>query len=136
LHVGFGFEDSRHSPALVAAITTFFRNNTPGGAYIIAGTPTYWRTSTNDADRNPQFVDVWLNEFDAISPWTVGRYGNEDEADKFAEERLKEDVELLKKRDEQGTGRKVDYIPVVFPGGSVSVEWLLEMRNRKVTCTP
>ena len=123
LYTGFGFENSHHSPSTVAAVASFFRNNTPGGAYLIAGTPAHWRTSSSDADPDPGFVEVWLNEFDAISPWTVGRYGNEDEADRFAEERLKGDVELLRKRSEQGSGSKIDYIPVVFPGGSVSVKF-------------
>jgi len=86
----------------------------------MAGTPAYWRTAVGDADRNPEFLDVWLNEFDAISPWTVGRYRNEDDADKFAETNIKGDVELLRKRNEEGRWRKVDYIPVVLPGGSVS----------------
>lgn len=117
--LGFGFDNSHHSPATVRAITAYFRSVTPGGAYIMAGTPAHWRTSTNDADRNPEFVDVWLNEFDAISPWTVGRYSNEQEADRFAEEKMKGDVELLK-RNEERNGRRVDYVPVVLPGGSVS----------------
>ncbi|KAH0590020.1 hypothetical protein H2248_000198 [Termitomyces sp. 'cryptogamus'] len=115
---GFGFENAGHTPALVRAITTYIRNVTPGGAYIMAGTPAHWRTATSDADRNPEFLDVWLNEFDAISPWTVGRYGNEKEADNFAETKMKGDVELIKKRNEEGCWRKIDYIPVVLPGGS------------------
>lgn len=86
----------------------------------MAGIPAYWRTSDNDADRNPEFLDVWLNDFDAISPWTVGRYDTEQDADNFAETKIKGDVELLKKRNEEGKWRKVDYIPVVLPGGSVS----------------
>ena len=117
---GFGFQDSRHNPSTVQAITTFFHDTTPGGVYLVAGTPAHWRTSTGDADPNPEFVNVWLNEFDAISPWTIGRYSNEDEADRFAEEKMKGDLELLRKRNDEGTARKVDYIPVVFPGGSVS----------------
>ena len=72
-----------------------------------------------DADPNPEFLDVWLNEFDAISPWTIGRYGNEDDADRFAEDVIKGDVELLKRRAEEGY-KKIDYMPVVLPGGSVS----------------
>jgi len=87
--------------------------------YIIAGTPANWRTAQSDADRNPEFLDLWLNEFDAISPWTVGRYGNADEADVFAKYNIQPDIELLKKRSEEGN-KKVDYLPVVFPGGSVS----------------
>ena len=116
---GFGFENSNHNPATIRAITAFFRKYTPGGAFIIAGTPAHWRTSRSDADPNPEFLDIWLNEFDALSPWTVGRYGNEDEADDFAEDKIKPDIELLKKRAEEGH-KKVDYMPVVLPGGSVS----------------
>ncbi|XP_006454960.1 hypothetical protein AGABI2DRAFT_114730 [Agaricus bisporus var. bisporus H97] len=114
---GFGFDGAGHSPALLRAIVAHFRTITPGGVYVMAGTPSQWRTSEGDADCNPEFLDVWLNDFDAISPWTIGRYSNEQEADNFAETRMKGDVELIKKRVEQGH-KKVDYIPVVFPGGS------------------
>jgi hypothetical protein len=85
----------------------------------MAGVPAHWRTSESDADRNPELVDVWLNEFDAISPWTVGRYSSEDEVDGFAESKIKGDAELIRRRVEEGF-RKVDYVPVVLPGGSVS----------------
>jgi hypothetical protein len=120
-YAGFGFNNSNHNPASIRAITNFFHSSIPGGtgAYIIAGTPAHWRTSQSDADPNPEFLDIWLNEFDAISPWTVGRYGNEYEADNFAEDKIKPDIELLRKRAEQGY-KKVDYMPVVLPGGSVS----------------
>lgn len=90
---------------------------TPGGAYIVAGTPAFWRSSTNDADRNPAFLDVWLNCFDAISPWTVGRYTTDEDIDRFATNNLKADFDLLQKRTEDGYN-KVDYMPVVLPGGS------------------
>lgn len=86
----------------------------------MAGTPTGWRTGEGDADRNPEFIDIWLNEFDAISPWTIGRFKTEDEADHFAEGKMKADADLIKQRNSDGRWRKVDYIPVVFPGGSVS----------------
>jgi hypothetical protein len=115
--IGFGFDNAHHTPSSIRAVTSFFRSSTPGGAYIIAGTPAHWRTSESDADRNPEFLDLWLNEFDAISPWTVGRYSNEDDADRFAEEKIKPDIELLKKRADEGH-KKIDYIPVVLPGGS------------------
>ncbi|KAG6854198.1 hypothetical protein C0991_009511 [Blastosporella zonata] len=115
---GFGFENAGHTPALVREVTKYIRNVTPGGAYIMAGTPAHWRTAESDADRNPEFLDVWLNEFDAISPWTVGRYRNEQDADDFAETKMKRDTELIKKRNDEGRWRKIDYIPVVLPGGS------------------
>ncbi|KAF8628523.1 hypothetical protein AX15_003837 [Amanita polypyramis BW_CC] len=115
---GFGFDKTGHTPEIVRAVTAFLRDNTPGGAYIMAGVPSQWRTSEGDADRNKKFLDVWLNEFDAISPWTVGRYSNEDEADRFADEKIKGDIDLLKRRYESGLSKKIDYIPVVLPGGS------------------
>ncbi|KAK2459789.1 hypothetical protein APHAL10511_008221 [Amanita phalloides] len=115
---GFGFDNAGHTPQIVRAVTSFLRSNTPGGVYLMAGVPSRWRTSEGDADRNPEFIDVWLSEFDAISPWTVGRYSNEDEADKFAEDKMKGDIELLRRRYESGLSKKIDYIPVVLPGGS------------------
>lgn len=114
---GFGFSDRNHSPAMVRAVTSYIRSVTPGGAYIFGGVPAHWRTSVADADPNPEFLNIWLEEFDALSPWTIGRYGNEDDADRFAEEKIKGDVELLKKRVDEGH-KKVDYVPVVLPGGS------------------
>jgi len=85
----------------------------------MAGTPAHWRTAESDADRNPEFLDVWLTEFDAISPWTVGRFTDERGAGYFAETKMKGDVELINKRNAEGARRKIDYIPVVLPGGSV-----------------
>ena len=85
----------------------------------MAGAPTHWATLSGDADSNPGFRDVWMYDFDAISPWTIGRYGSEDAADRYAVERIRTDMELLKTGEARG-GRKVDYVPVVFPGGSVS----------------
>lgn len=82
----------------------------------MAGAPTHWQTLSGDADPNPEFLDVWYNEFDAISPWSVGRYHNEDAADRFAKEKVRKDIEALKSNT---GGRKVDYVPVVFPGFSV-----------------
>ena len=86
----------------------------------MGGTPTHWRTGEGDADRNPGFLQVWLNEFDAISPWTIGRYSTEHEADNFAKTKMKGDWELITNHNQEGNARKVDYIPVVLPGGSVS----------------
>jgi hypothetical protein len=91
----------------------------------MAGTPTHWRTAEGDADRNPEFLQVWLNEFDAISPWTVGRYSTEHDADNFANTKMKGDLELITNRNQENNNtRKVDYIPVVLPGGSVSFFFL------------
>lgn len=115
---GFGFHNAGHTPSLVRTIVQFFRTMTPGGAYIMGGAPSAWRLGEGDSDPDPEFKNVWLSEFDAISPWTIGRYSNEQEADNFYETKMKGDYELIKRRNEE-TGKKVDYIPVVLPGGSV-----------------
>lgn len=114
---GFGFDERGHTPALVRSITNYIRTVTPGGAYIIAGTPAHWRTAEGDADRNPAFLEVWLTEFDAICPWTVGRFTDEQGANRFAETKMAADIELIKQRNVRGQ-RKIDYIPVVLPGAS------------------
>ena len=116
--LGLGFEGRKHTPNQVRALTSFFRNATPGGAYLMAGTPAHWRTSDSDADHNPEFVDTWLESFDAISPWTVGRYSDQASADAFAEDRIQGDVMHIA-RWTMSHGRRVDYVPVVHPGASV-----------------
>ena len=118
VHVsGFGSNDCHHTPEVVRKITTFFHPFTPGGVYLVAGTPGHWRTSTPDADLDPRFVQVWTESFDAICPWTVGRYGNEEEAGRWGQERVKADAEYLNKLHAEG-GQRVEYIPVVLPGGA------------------
>ncbi|KAH9994464.1 hypothetical protein BJV77DRAFT_994946 [Russula vinacea] len=114
---GFGFNDRNHTPEQVRAVTSFLRNSTPGGAYLMAGTPAHWRTSESDADRNPEFVKTWMECFDAISPWTVGRYSDQASADAFAENLIQGDVMFI---GDWATnhGKRVDYVPVVHPGGS------------------
>ncbi|KAF7978939.1 hypothetical protein HWV62_44153 [Athelia sp. TMB] len=114
---GFAFDNANHTPSSLRALTAFLRASNPNSAYIIAGTPTHWRTSRGDADPNTEFVDVFTKDFDMISPWTVGRFGNEEEADRFAEEHIRGDMDFLKEKHESG-GKKVDYMPVVLPGGS------------------
>ncbi|KAI0321461.1 hypothetical protein OF83DRAFT_1168415 [Amylostereum chailletii] len=114
---GFGFEHTHHTIELLRSVTSFIRNNTPGGAYIMAGGPSQWRTCEGDADKNSGFTAAWMECFDAISPWTVGRYSDQQSADWFAENRVKGDIEFIQQW-EREKGKHVDYIPVVHPGGS------------------
>ncbi|KLO08176.1 hypothetical protein SCHPADRAFT_944668 [Schizopora paradoxa] len=114
---GLGFVNRGHDPESVRRIVQYIKSITPGGAYVMAGAPTHWQILRGDADPNPGFLDVWYNEFDAISPWSVGRYHNQEAADNFLVEKVKKDMKALRERHENG-GRKVDYIPVIFPGAS------------------
>jgi hypothetical protein len=84
----------------------------------VAGAPAHWRTSDSDADRNPEFVKVWMECFDAISPWTVGQYSDQTSADAFAEDRIQGDVSFIDTW-AMTHEKRVDYLPVVHPGGSV-----------------
>ncbi|KXN82319.1 Serine/threonine-protein kinase HT1 [Leucoagaricus sp. SymC.cos] len=104
---GLGQRDAGHTPALVRSIVAMFRRITPGGAYIMGYLPTCWRTSEGDADPNPEFVDVWLNEFDAICPNISPDNG----------ERMKADMEFIRKQ-LKGRQKTVDYIPSVNAGES------------------
>jgi hypothetical protein len=72
---------------------------------------------------------LWLNEVDVISPWTIGRYCDESGADDYGEEKIKGDLEAIKKQNEENErvgnpGKKLEYMPVVFPGGSVSQRFM------------
>jgi hypothetical protein len=77
--------------------------------------PSQWRTLSGDMDPTPAFLDVFKNEFDALSPWTIGRYSKLDEIDRFCEERMTGDFKELK-----DLPHRVDYFPTIWPGGSVS----------------
>ncbi|KXN82473.1 hypothetical protein AN958_02525 [Leucoagaricus sp. SymC.cos] len=103
-----GWRDAGHTPTLVRSIVAMFRRITPGDAYITVYLPTLWRTSEVDADPNPEFVDVWLNEFDAICPHVSTNNG----------ERMKADMEFIRKQ-LKGGQKTVDYIASVFPGKSL-----------------
>ena len=120
---GFGFDGGKFDPNTVRDISHWLRHFTPGGAYLFGGVPTCWRTADNDGDRNPDFLKIFLNEFDAISPWLVGRFRTEEDATRFAENRMKDDVTLINETNEEfarhGVDRKIDYVPVVWPGFSV-----------------
>ncbi|KXN86667.1 Mitogen-activated protein kinase kinase kinase ANP1 [Leucoagaricus sp. SymC.cos] len=105
--MGFGSDGAGHTPALVQSIAAMFRRITPGGIYIMAVVPAHWRTSDFDADPNPSFVDVWLSEFDGISPSISADNG----------ERMKLDMEFIKSR-LKSAQKTIDYIPSVAPGGS------------------
>ncbi|KAI0044892.1 hypothetical protein FA95DRAFT_209696 [Auriscalpium vulgare] len=116
---GLSWADSDHTPETVRSIAKFLRDNTPGGAYLYAGIPNFWRTAEGDSLPNKDFLPAILESFDAISPWTVGAYPDEPGVDFHAQWRWGPDVDFLKKW-EQDTGRHVEYIPTIHPGGTAT----------------
>jgi hypothetical protein len=83
-------------------------------------------------------MEVWLRDFDAVMPWSVGRWrdgrGGVVEGDR--ETRMKGDVKELERwnqaleQDKEREGRgKVAYVPVVYPGGSASLQFWCQCQN-------
>lgn len=72
---------------------------------------TNWRTSSGDQDPSPGWQEVFASA-DAICPWTVRRYHDEQSANAFFDNVVREDIWKLH---EKG----VKYVPTVFPGFSV-----------------
>ncbi|KAF7292859.1 hypothetical protein MIND_01184900 [Mycena indigotica] len=130
---GFGLSDSSVHPHLVreifASLRLVYRSFTSPDKdlYIFAGVPSHWRQpGQGDAHAGDGWSDLWLGPtgcVDALSPWSVGRYGNIEEVERWANDRWGPDAELVATHnagiiDMGNAGRKVDYIPVVLPGGS------------------
>lgn len=109
---GFGFRDRSVTPEQAAELVDFFKNN-PVARYrvtLVGGIPSRWRSLTRDSQDDARWASVYRS-FDVLSPWTVGRFANDRETDRF----YKEEVE----RDLRETRRlRIDYMPVLFPGFS------------------
>lgn len=109
---GVGFGDGRkYTLQECRNLIEFFKNDPEaGGCTVMVGVPTYWREMSHDATSDPELLNV-LKLADIISPWTVGRYTNQQTAVAYAKKILKPDLSWCQKW-------KIDYMPVVFPGFS------------------
>lgn len=107
---GMGFTDN-HPPADPAAarkIVQWFQS-TAGVAYM-GGTPSYWRSLSNDARPDPDWAGVYQS-MDIIQPWTVGRYANPAAADRWLANQIQPDLARTLQNNQL-------YMPVIFPGFS------------------
>ncbi|AGZ40935.1 hypothetical protein [Actinoplanes friuliensis] len=102
---GFGFADDNHpwSAAVCLDVVTWFKAQ---GVYVMGGTPTHWRTGTEDSRAG--FADVY-RAFDMISPWMVGRIGDAAGSDWFYTNVTVPDVRECE-------ARGIAYQPCVLPG--------------------
>jgi hypothetical protein len=112
---GMGRTEDRHvpeDPAVARDVIEWFQSKAPSNyrAVYIGGTPSRWRTLTNDARTQPEWAGVYAM-MDVIQPWTVGRYRDNAGVDKWKEEMLVPDLALTAKNRQM-------YMPVVFPGFS------------------
>jgi hypothetical protein len=106
---GFGFNDGNHlsSPQQAQTVINWFRSQ---GVTVMGGVPTYWRTLSGDSYTNAAWTPVYLS-FDVISPWAVGRFGDNAGADNYTATITVPDLA-------ECTTNGMDYMPVVFPGFS------------------
>ncbi len=109
---GIGFNDDRRYTLEECRQLVAFLKNDPeaGGCTVMLGVPTYWRQLEKDAVNDPKLLEI-VSMADVVSPWSVGRYTNSESAKIYAETTLKQDQVWCHER-------KLDYLPVVFPGFS------------------
>lgn len=105
---GIGFSDDRlYNLAECRALIEFLKAD---GCSVMLGIPTGWRDLHRDAKADPALHEA-LRLADVLSPWTIGRYRNPEEAARHAEKIWKPDLEWC-------AVEKLDYLPVVYPGFS------------------
>jgi hypothetical protein len=112
---GIGLNENGHPPADAQAakdLIDWFKSGAPERYRVtyMGGTPSRWRTLTNDARPDPAWSEVYA-AMDVVQPWTVGRYGTLEAADRWKESMLVPDVQLAARNHQL-------YMPVVFPGFS------------------
>ena len=100
---GFGFTHRAKEPEKSLALINWLKAK---GFYVIGGVPTNWLSGTIDSYDN--YLQVYRS-FDMISPWSVGRFKTNEEANRFKLKYLKPDQEYC-------AANKIAYQPVVFPG--------------------
>jgi len=109
---GFGFRDRAPTPEQAAELIDFFKNN-PESRYrvtLVGGIPARWRTLSRDSQADEAWARVY-RAFDVLSPWTVGRFRDEEATDRFYREEVAPDLI-------ETSRLGLEYMPVVFPGFS------------------
>lgn len=117
---GFGFADHPGDPAEVAALIADLKAGSGGlaAATVVGGVPSHWRTLAGDSKTAPAWAAIYRS-YDVISPWSVGRFGDEASADAFVKNFVEPDLVETRRLG-------LRYLPVVFPGFS----WHNLMVNR------
>ncbi len=108
---GLGFTEHPGTPEQAMELVDFFENN-PDPKYqvtLVGGVPTWWRILTGDSLTDPAWADYYC-ALDILSPWTVGRYTNNIEADLYAR--------VMAQDMAAASQCGVEYMPVVYPGSA------------------
>lgn len=121
---GLGFSDRPFVFEEWQKLIQFFKYDPVyGGCTVMVGVPSYWRSLTRDAVADSRLQSL-LKQVDVISPWTVGRYRNPDEASRFIRKTTTADLDWCKRYG-------IDYLPTAFPG--FSWQNLKKSRGEKAT---
>jgi len=107
---GLGFSDRPGTAAQSLELIEHLQTGAPAGqqVYLVGGVPYQWRTSSGDS--KPGFSEVY-EAYDAVSPWSVGRYSDAAGFDSNYNQTVTPDKSFT---DAQGLG----YAPVAWPGFS------------------
>lgn len=105
---GVGFSDDRDYE--LQECLELVRWLKESGCTVMLGVPSYWRAGTRDAVDDPLLHRI-LEQADIVSPWSVGRYQNSQQAKRHASQTWSPDLAWCRQR-------KLDFLPVVFPGFS------------------
>jgi hypothetical protein len=114
---GIGFTD--HPPDTTdqaIAIINYFKNT--ANVYLVGGVPYYWLTSNQDS--KPGYLPVY-NQFNAVSPWAVGRFPDNATFDSKYTTVIVPDKQYT-------DSHNMGYAPVIFPGFS----WSNLMKNPSI----
>jgi hypothetical protein len=118
---GFGFSGRPDTPQQAQQAIDWFK---AAGCTVMGGLPTHWQTLSDDAQTNAAWSSAFRS-FDVISPWSVGRYGDNSGADSFRGNQIVPDLADC-------TSHGIDYMPVIFPGFS----WANLQQNGLYNQTP
>jgi len=109
--VGFSGERRKYTLDECEKLVQFLKDDPKyGGNTVMLGVPPAWRELKRDAVGDAKLHRI-IEQADVVSPWTVGRYRSPAQAKRHAERYVRGDLEWTKKR-------KLDYLPVAFPGFS------------------
>jgi len=106
---GLGFHDRPGTVAQAKQLIDYFQTNAAPKyrAYVVGGVPFHWRTS--DPQVKPGFLPVF-EKYDAVSPWSVGRYPNTGSFDS--------NFSTIQGDKSYTASKGMGYAPVAWPGFS------------------
>jgi hypothetical protein len=112
---GMGIKGNEYvSAADALTFVNWVRSGAPAQyqASLMGGVAAGWRTNSGDAISSDGAV--WQQVYaslDVISPWTVGRYGDDSSSSAFIRSTTGSDLVVIRQRNQR-------YLPVMFPGFS------------------